>query len=148
MVRIFRIMARNWLKKMSHVRPPLSREGPGTFLLRFLPRCAEVETGSPCREVPGSLDYCHCGELCAHVHGSVVSRPPLCNSPTWARQEQLAAWCPLVLSFCHLHRQSSTTVTEAQESPSRPPICRGGSLWNQSRLIRGTKGERGPGVLG
>ncbi|XP_064439054.1 vacuolar protein-sorting-associated protein 25 isoform X2 [Mirounga angustirostris] len=33
------------------------------------------------------------------------------------RQKQLAAWCSLVLSFCRLHKQSSMTVMEAQESP-------------------------------
>ncbi|XP_041495025.1 vacuolar protein-sorting-associated protein 25-like [Microtus oregoni] len=33
------------------------------------------------------------------------------------QQKQLAAWCSLVLSFCHLHKQSSMMVMEAQESP-------------------------------
>ncbi|XP_036054239.1 vacuolar protein-sorting-associated protein 25 [Onychomys torridus] len=33
------------------------------------------------------------------------------------RQKQLAAWCSLVLTFCRLHKQSSMTVMEAQESP-------------------------------
>ena len=33
------------------------------------------------------------------------------------RQKQLAAWCSLVLSFCRLHKPSSMTVMEAQESP-------------------------------
>ncbi|XP_052575747.1 vacuolar protein-sorting-associated protein 25-like [Peromyscus californicus insignis] len=33
------------------------------------------------------------------------------------RQKQLAAWCSPVLSFCHLHKQSSMTVMEVQESP-------------------------------
>lgn len=32
------------------------------------------------------------------------------------RQKQLAAWWSPVLSFCHLHKQSSMTVMEAQES--------------------------------
>ncbi|XP_072502677.1 vacuolar protein-sorting-associated protein 25 [Notamacropus eugenii] len=42
------------------------------------------------------------------------------------RQKQLAAWCSLVLSFCRLHRQSSMTVMEAQESP----------LFNNNKLQR------------
>lgn len=51
----------------------------------------------------------------------LILRPPASSGRLQpnvdTRQKQLAAWCSLVLSFCRLHKQSSMTVMEAQESP-------------------------------
>uniref|UniRef100_A0A5F9DF27 Vacuolar protein-sorting-associated protein 25 n=1 Tax=Oryctolagus cuniculus TaxID=9986 RepID=A0A5F9DF27_RABIT len=41
------------------------------------------------------------------------------------RQTQPAAWCPLLLSLCCSHKQSSTTVMEAQEGHSTTSSCTG-----------------------
>ncbi|EPY88160.1 WNK lysine deficient protein kinase 4-like protein [Camelus ferus] len=94
---------------------------PEPFCCAFCPDVPERRPEVLCRRVPGFLGYYDGDEFRVAVAVSLPAllyvrlRPLQPNVDT--RQKQLAAWCSLVLSFCRLHKQSSMTVMEAQESP-------------------------------